>query len=171
MVEIRFDDMYAVEKLCDAMKNIPWHNTTIVCVGTDRSTGDAFGPLVGSKVMERGISVPVIGTLDDTVNAVNLESRLSEVRTSHILAVDASLGTFANVEHLVFEDGPLFPGKGVKKSLSPFGDWCLTGIVNISGFLENLVLNNTRLSLVMAMADVAAQAILSAARSAMVVNT
>ena len=49
------------------------------------------------------------------------------------------------------------PGAGVNKDLPPVGDIHLTGIVNVGGFMEYFVLQNTRLSIVFHMADVIAE--------------
>ncbi|MGH2168427.1 DUF1256 domain-containing protein, partial [Enterococcus faecalis] len=48
---------------------------------------------------------------------------------------------------------------GVKKDLPPVGDIHITGIVNISGFMEFTVLQNTRLNLVLKMAKLIAAGI------------
>ncbi|MNY42755.1 hypothetical protein D3C86_1776740 [compost metagenome] len=45
------------------------------------------------------------------------------------------------------------PGAGVNKQLPPVGDIHMTGIVNVGGFMEYFVLQNTRLSLVMQLGD------------------
>lgn len=51
----------------------------LVCIGTDRSTGDALGPLVGTKLEQVGITnFQVFGTLDEPVHALNLEEKNSE---------------------------------------------------------------------------------------------
>jgi putative sporulation protein YyaC len=42
----------------------------------------------------------------------------------------------------------------VNKSLPEVGNIHITGIVNVSGFMEYFVLQNTRLSLVMNMAEI-----------------
>ena len=47
------------------------------CIGTDRSTGDALGPLVGQRLLKLGFDrTPVIGTLEEPLHALNLEERL-----------------------------------------------------------------------------------------------
>ena len=41
-----------------------------LCIGTDRSTGDSLGPLIGSRLEAEGIGdVVVIGTLEHPVHA------------------------------------------------------------------------------------------------------
>lgn len=139
----------------------------VVCIGTDRSTGDSLGPLVGSKLTEKKIkNFYVYGTLKDPVHAVNLEEKIEEImKTYHhpfIIAVDACLGRLKNVGSVQIGTGPVKPGAGVNKVLPEVGDIHITGIVNVGGFMEFFVLQNTRLHLVMNMADVIAESILNA---------
>ena len=122
------------------------------CIGTDRSTGDALGPLVGSRLESFGY--PVVGTLDNPLHAMNLKERLSELpKDAYIVAVDACLGKVSSVGQIQHKKGSMKPGAGVGKDLPPVGDYHYTGIVNVGGFMEYFVLQNTRLSLVMNMAD------------------
>ena len=135
-----------------------------VCIGTDRSTGDSLGPLIGSKLQDQILHhVHVYGTLDEPIHAVNLVEKLAMIQSTHfnpfIVAIDACLGRLKSVGQLTVGDGPVMPGAGVKKDLPPVGDIHITGIVNVSGFMEFFVLQNTRLSLVMRMANVVASAI------------
>ena len=138
------------ELLRQRLAILPWDDIAIVCIGTDRSTGDALGPLTGTFLQERGVAC--MGTLQDPVHAVNLSNKISDIKTSHVLAIDSALGQFASQEYLMFSEGPLKPGTGVKKDLPGVGNWHIIGVVNISGFMENLVLSNTRLCLVYEMA-------------------
>lgn len=127
-------------------------NIVFACIGTDRSTGDSLGPLVGTYLERLGYEV--IGTLDAPLHAVNLEERVSGIgKEKTIIAIDSCLGTSVRVGAIVAERGPLHPGAGVGKDLPPVGDIHIYGIVNVGGFMEYFVLQNTRLSLVMKMAD------------------
>ncbi|NLJ23857.1 MAG: spore protease YyaC [Firmicutes bacterium] len=133
----------------------------ILCIGTDRSTGDCLGPLVGSKLSSLDSLPPgvrILGTLDDPVHAGNLDDyvhRLQQEKTpSYVFALDACLGRSENVGYISIKDGPLKPGTGVNKNLAEVGAAHLVGVVNVGGFMEYFVLQNTRLSLVMRMADV-----------------
>ncbi|UOF91743.1 spore protease YyaC [Fodinisporobacter ferrooxydans] len=137
----------------------------IVCIGTDRSTGDSLGPLVGTflkrslhhSVIHQNQNVYVYGTLDQPVHAVNLQETIAAIQKNHnrpfILAIDACLGKLANVGTIQLAHGPLKPGAGVNKELPEIGDMHITGIVNVGGFMEYFVLQNTRLHLVMSMAE------------------
>lgn len=146
--------------------NDPW---VIICVGSDRSTGDALGPLVGERLRQAGRKdMMVFGTLERPVHATNLEEVLRSVRVEYpklpVLAVDACLGQAESVGYISLRAGPLRPGTGVNKQLPPVGDLHVVGIVNVGGFMEYFVLQNTRLNLVMRMAHVIADGILLAAR-------
>ncbi|HLR34342.1 MAG TPA: spore protease YyaC [Tissierellales bacterium] len=133
----------------------------IMCIGTDRSTGDALGPLVGYKlkpIISEYKDVELLGTLDDPIHAKNLSENIKYINTNFhnpfILAIDASLGSYNKIGHINIKESPLKPGLGVNKNLPKVGDISITGVVNISGIMEYAVLQNTRLSLVMNMADI-----------------
>lgn len=139
----------------------------VVCIGTDRSTGDALGPLTGCELVSRGYPAELVfGTLDDPVHAGNLCEALVRVDLAYpgatVLAVDACLGSPENVGSISLTDGPVRPGAGVNKTLPPVGQLSVTGVVNVAGFMEYFVLQNTRLSLVVRMARAIAQAIVDA---------
>lgn len=133
----------------------------ILCIGTDRATGDAFGPLVGS-MLETGdpLGIPLLGTLDEPVHASNLVATLSRIRHDQgdpfILAVDACLGRPTSVGHIQIGHGPIHPGAGVHKGLAPVGDAFVLGVVNMTGLWSDALLQQTRLSLVMRLAQTTA---------------
>ncbi len=167
---VSFDDPNAslhLERMMDAsLLKIGRKEILVVCVGTDRSTGDAFGPIVGSKLLAYPVlpGIEIMGTLDEPVHAVNLASTLDSIARKYrtppfVIAIDACLGKFDHVGQIILENGPLRPGAGVNKSLPTFGDLTLTGIVNVSGFMEYFVLQNTRLSIVIKMSEVVVRAL------------
>lgn len=136
----------------------------VLCIGTDRSTGDSLGPLVGEKLkfLVRN-KVHIYGNLENPVHAKNLEETIENINAlypnSFIIAVDASLGSLPNVGKVIIESKPLSPGSALNKDLPKVGDLSITGIVNISGALEFMVLQNTRLYVVMKLADAIASGI------------
>ncbi len=141
----------------------------IVCIGTDRSTGDSLGPLVGTFLSEKiNNRFYVYGTLEEPIHAVNLHERIDYIKQNHpnafIIAVDACLGKVKNIGTVQVCNGPLKPGAGVNKQLPEVGDVHITGIVNVSGFMEFFVLQNTRLSLVMKMAKIISESIFTVSK-------
>jgi len=136
----------------------PEHTLVFLCVGSDRATGDCLGPILGYKLSRLHLPNSVIyGTLEQPVHAKNLGEIITEIH-SHILhpfiiAIDASLGKMNHVGYYTLSTGPLKPGAGVNKALPEVGDITITGIVNFSGFLDQMLLQTTRLNIVMQLAD------------------
>ena len=161
---IHYQHPQAREKLAAALRHnmLKKYNPAIspvilLCIGTDRSTGDCLGPLIGTKLQQKKLPILICGTLDEPVHAVNLQETLDRINgrfeNPFILAIDACLGRTESVGYISVKDGPLTPGTGVNKNLPQAGSIHIIGIVNVGGFMEYLVLQNTRLSLVMNMAD------------------
>lgn len=135
-------------------EHIPFNQKPIVfyCIGTDRSTGDSLGPLTGSYLSELSLfPYPVIGTLREPLHALNLQQRIKQTTEIYpdafTVAIYACLSKRDAVGDLLFHSGPISPGKAVGKELPPIGDVSIKGIVNIAGFMEQAVLQSTRLHL------------------------
>ncbi len=133
----------------------------VLCIGSDQSTGDALGPLVGSWLEEHQVPVEVHGTLEAPVHAGNLAALWAALapRGAVVLAVDACLGRPSAVGTVVIGRGPVRPGGALKRPLPDVGDYHITAVVNVGGLMEPLVLQNTRLATVMKMAHVIAEGI------------
>lgn len=167
-IRIPHSDKDASERVATELQSriqlTPKQQIVFVCIGTDRSTGDSLGPLVGTLLEEKPIfPFYVYGTLDDPIHAVNLTEKMSEIKERHsnpfIIGIDACLGRLKSVGSIQVADGPVKPGAGVNKNLPEVGDIHITGIVNVSGFMEFFVLQNTRLNLVLKMAKTIANGI------------
>lgn len=145
----------------------PQTSPVFVCIGSDRVTGDSLGPLVGSKLhcCEK-FPHPVYGTLDMPIHALNLDDSMRMIKRFHpnspIIAIDASLGTRRHQHYITVAPGSLCPGTGVNKQLMAVGDIAITGIINTSGEFAQLILQTTRLSTVMSLADCIYEGILIA---------
>lgn len=136
----------------------PYNQFIILCIGSDRSTGDSLGPLVGHKLSKCNISnVTILGTLQNPVHAANIQNITDMIYDKYenpfILAIDASLGSRNHVGYYTLGQGPLIPGLGVNRSLPAVGNIHITGIVNYSGLFDNMLLQTTRLASVMSLAD------------------
>lgn len=137
----------------------------VLCIGTDRSTGDSLGPLIGSTLGRSAPPFPVLGCLDHPIHAANLAQTLERIQQNPpkwTVAIDASLGNLDGVGTVNIGAGSLQPGAGVNKHLPLVGDAYITGVVNVGGFMEYFVLQNTRLSLVVKMAEVICSSLLAA---------
>lgn len=130
----------------------------LLCIGSDRATGDCLGPIVGYKLEKlNNKHITIYGTLAQPVHAKNLEETLTTIKRRHkhpfIIAIDASLGKEKHIGFVTLGEGSLNPGIGVDKDLPPVGDVFITGIVNLSGYLNHMLLQTTRLDIVMQLAD------------------
>ena len=144
--------------MMEEMKARGKSEVVFLCIGTDRSTGDSLGPLIGYKLRERRVkNAMVLGTLDNPVHAMNLEEGIVGLKKKFphalVVAVDASVGNAEHVGCVTLGRGPLKPGLGVKKELEAVGDIFITGIVGSSRSGDPLMLQSIRLSVVMRLAD------------------
>ena len=129
-----------------------------LCIGSDRVTGDSLGPIIGSRLSSL---LPeyfsIYGTLERPVHALNLSDTLHSIYKNHpdrlLIAVDASLGTQKHQGYVTVAHGSLSPGAGVNKTLESAGDISITGIVNINNRFCHLMLQTTRISIVMMLAE------------------
>lgn len=141
-----------MERLCQGQTLV------FLCIGSDRATGDSLGPIIGHKLSRQDKTHYVVyGTLEEPVHAKNLEATVESIYRRHrnpfIVAIDASLGCSAHIGYYTLGVGALKPGAGVGKELLSVGDLFITGIVNLSGLLDHMLLQTTRLHTVMALAD------------------
>lgn len=153
---------YLYTKLNDILKiNRP---IIFLCIGTDRSTGDSLGPLIGYKLKgSLKNNIYIYGSLESPVHASNLVDIIDKINNNFtnpfIVAIDACLGNVQNIGKVLIEDCPLNPGLAIKKDLPSIGEISIKGIVNISCGFEFMMLQNTRLYTVMALADCIANGI------------
>src|SRR5690606_1494927 len=77
-----------------------------------------------------------------------------------IIGIDACLGKLSSIGFISASNGPVMPGTGINKQLPPVGDMHITGIVNVNSFMQHIVLQNTRLYLVMSMASFIANSLI-----------
>ncbi|HZG58218.1 spore protease YyaC [Paenibacillus sp.] len=130
---------------------------TFVCIGTDRSTGDALGPLVGTALAAAGYE-RVIGTLASPCDANTLPTWIAELAalppgSEAVVAIDAALGRPESVGKFQVTSVPTLPGASLGRNLPPVGDYGIAGIVNGAGMKSYAILQNTSLHRVMTMAD------------------
>ena len=129
-----------------------------LCIGTDRSTGDSLGPLIGHKLKKYKFNkIYIYGSLENPIHSNNIVSIIDKIKLNFtnpfIIAIDAALGTVQNIGKILIETGPLLPGSALNKNLPCIGNMSIKGIVNICGHMEFIILQNTRLYTVMTLAD------------------
>lgn len=102
----------------------------VLCIGSDRSTGDSLGPLTGTFLKETYERIEVVGTLDEPVHAMNLADVVSNISTENklIIVVDAAMGEVKG--KIGIKQGSIAPGQGIGRQFDAIGDVSIAGIVN-----------------------------------------
>lgn len=126
----------------------------IMCIGSDRVTGDSLGPIVGEMLVRANVNAFVYGTLTRPVTALNLKNTIDLVNERHpntkILAIDSSVGRSIDIGHIRVMLGPLKPGSADGKKLPKVGDISITATVTDTKITP---LTAVRLGLIFSLAE------------------
>lgn len=158
-IRTNYKSPLAYYKLAYFLRDYIDKDTIIVCIGTDRYIGDCLGPLVGTLLTYKHFPLPVYGTIEEPIHALNINNKLNQIKSDHpkctIIGIDACLGDINNIGEIQVRDFPIHPGKGVGKSLPNVGETSVVGIVdsntNTNIFSSS---NNIRLNLILSMSKV-----------------
>ena len=113
-------------------------NCVIVCVDTDKVSGDSLGPMVGNLLRHRyAVPCPVFGVEGRTVNGVNLE-RYKAFLDAHyagvpVIAVDAALGEEDEVGKIRYRMGGVQAGGALGRKNATVGELAILGVVGVKG--------------------------------------
>lgn len=150
-------------RLTDYLHIIGDRPLIIVCIGTDRSTGDSFGPFTGSLLRSLTPYPYIYGTLTHPIHCQNYLDETAPLYHRHtnpyIIAIDASLGAASHIGHIRIRSGGIRPAAAFDRALPPIGDLAVTGVVGKSGTHDYHTLQSARLSLVVSMASCLAGAL------------
>ena len=135
----------------------------ILCIGSERATGDALAPLVGSLLRNKyNVNTFVYGTLENTVNAKNIKEVYAFIKERHknrkILSIDACVGAEQDVGFIKLTRNGLLPRSAIEKTNVSFGDYGILGIVD-RAHPDPLKVFTTRLSTVYNLATKISEAI------------
>ncbi len=135
----------------------------ILCIGSERATGDALAPLVGTLLRTKhNVPTYVYGTLENSVNAKNVEEFYAFIKAHHpgkkILAIDACVGDEAEIGFVKLTNTGLAPRSAIEKTSLSYGDYSLLAIVD-KRFSDPLSIFTTRLSVVFDLSKKIASAI------------
>lgn len=132
----------------------------ILCIGSDRVTGDCVGPLVGHLLSSRDTACSVFGTLAEPVTALNLAETVKLIKRKYagrkVIAVDSCVGNRTELGKIRVSKGSLRPGLACGKNLPKVGDVSITATV-AAGTSDNLY--SVRLGFVYSLAIAIADAV------------
>lgn len=167
-MRINYKEPNAIDELsCCLAENVKKPNKALIfCVGTDKSIGDCLGPLVGTLLANKGLTNPIVGTLQNPAHAMNLDTVIKNTKKQYpehfIIAIDACLGYEGGIGDIQINNGPVHPGKGVKKKLEDVGDISIVGVVDTLENSDLFSIKNIRLGFIMSMAEIIAESIIRA---------
>lgn len=108
---------------------------TFLCVGTDRMTGDSFGPLVGSKLIDllqeyNFSNINIYGTLEKNLNYESINRVINNINSEAIIIViDAALSKKENIGKIFVSNKKTILGKGLDKNKIEIGDISIKSVV------------------------------------------
>lgn len=162
---VMFDEPHAVSKLADVLRvaidSSPEQSINLFAIGSDRTTGDCLGPLVGEFLSGTPL-INVYGTLDAPIHAANMAEIVPEI-TGFTIAVDAALGS--PVGGISVRSGPLAPGAAFGQKLPDVGNVSISGFVCEAGPLGFERLRSVRLGFVRNVARTISSALMIAIES------
>ncbi len=131
----------------------------MLCIGTDRSTGDAYGPLLGTALADQGWPL-VIGTMEAPCDANRLQAAIAAIPADAVvIAFDACLGKEDDIGQFSIAEGPLTPAAATGGLHGPVGHYSIAAVVGRRSIKPLWELQSASLRQVMAMAGATAQAI------------
>ena len=108
-----------------------------LCVGTDRITGDSFGPLVGYKLAElykMEKKIHIFGHLAEPLSINNMEHTIFDIQKKYkkpfVIAVDSAISEKGNIGKIVVSKRRINLGSGLNKKVIKVGDISIKGIVS-----------------------------------------
>lgn len=156
-------------RMCSITNGNSYSNVIFLCIGSDRLIGDAFGPLVGSRLatlLKEADRLNVIGTLDNNVCLCNISEVLQSIRNAYtnpfIIAIDAALSSPNNIGNILVSDGGVCLGSSLNRNGITVGDMSVRGVVgrNCRNTNQNMIiLQNVPLSRVVNMAEIVSSGI------------
>ncbi|VBB07888.1 spore yyac: putative sporulation protein yyac [Lucifera butyrica] len=169
---VHFSETAIQAKLCDYLiyllnrqEGFNIRPMVILCIGSDRYTGDALGPLIGSY-LEEHIDCIVYGTLESPVHAGNLVETVNLIQYQYhhpiVVAIDACLGRTNEVGNIEMWEGGIEAGIAVGNRLPCVGSISVIGVVNAGGQLGYLDLQSTPLSIVIKLSKIIGNVLIEA---------
>jgi len=109
-------------------------NFVIVCIGCDKISGDALGPLVGELLRNKyNLPCPVYGTIEAPVNGVTMNEYREMLESYHnnadIIAIDAAVGSPEEIGKIKIRTGGIKAAGALNDSHKMLGSLGIMGVV------------------------------------------
>lgn len=171
--EIKEEFIYKLKNiLYKEKKKRNYLELVFLCIGTDRMTGDCFGPLVGTKLQKtleqyNIYNINIYGSLEKNISYTNIQEIIAKIKNIHpngyIIVIDAALSRKENIGKIFVEEQKTALGKGLNKNKVEIGDISIKAVVGKNYKIPNYnftVLQNISLSVVIRLSDIVSNGII-----------
>jgi len=118
-----------------------------LCIGTEKISGDALGPIVGTMLREKyKLPYPVLGTEENPINGKNVgeyKRLIKERFPNHkVIAIDSAVGEEKDLWTIKIKEGGVRAGGALSPENEYFGEIGILAVVAQKGnVLQNLMLS------------------------------
>lgn len=149
-------------------KQKDYSEVAFLCVGTDRITGDCFGPLVGTKLIEllkeyNYSNINIYGSLSQNLSYENISEIIKNInKKSIIIVIDAALSKKENIGKIFVSNTKTVLGKSLERAQIEIGDISIKSVVAKDYKIAKCnfkALQNISLSGVMTLANIVSEGI------------
>lgn len=160
------------KELYEIKKEKDFSSIVFLCIGTDRITGDSYGPLVGHhlkklfKLYGGYSNVKVFGDLEEQISNDNIKQKLKTIYNDFerpcVIAIDSALSKVQDIGSLIIDTNGICVGKAMNRKEERVGDLCIKGVVskNLKSPRCNFnMLQNIPLGLVLHMSELTSNGI------------
>ncbi|HBH0590513.1 TPA: spore protease YyaC [Clostridioides difficile] len=162
ILKISYNNLNAISKISEVLRDIVNEDTLIVCIGSDRVLADSLAPMIGSILEKSTIRNKIFGVLGDSIHALNLEQKIQAIKNnypnSNIIAIDACISKISDKVTIIISNKPVKPGLGVDKKLLEVGDYSIVGII---GRNKYDIYDTSDPELILDLADVISKSLIS----------
>lgn len=148
-----------------------YEELVFLCIGTDKITGDCFGPLVGTKLTEylkeyNIFNINIYGDLENPINYENVNEKINVLNKYHhnacIIVIDAALSKKENIGNIYVSNEKTVLGNVLNKKKYEIGDISIKAVVGRDFKIPKynfLTLQNISLNMVMKLANIVSEGI------------
>lgn len=100
-----------------------------LCIGTNKVSGDSFGPIVGTnlqKMLKDNKKIKVLGNMNNPINALNVKENIEYINKmyidKYIIVIDSAVSDKNLIGEVFITRNKTILGKGINNKISEIGD-------------------------------------------------
>ena len=167
-ISVNYLNIQAIKKLGKVLRKIIDNKTIIICIGNSFNRGDSLGPLIGTMIKERNISIPVFGDLNYPIHDLNIDTRIRQISNEYKeykkIIVCGCHGNSNNLGSIRVKEKPIKASQDIGFNLGAYGDVSLKAIIDDFKYAKQVTDPQISLSFVYNVAVVIREAIIYATK-------